>query len=1029
MPKLITLENLARFKKNLDETMTSNEGSVNTAYVDEKVAEINAALSNKVDKDGNKGLSTNDFTNEEKEKLENLSNYDDTAVKSSITEEKTARETADTTLQNNIDTKYTKPSTGIPKTDLSSDVKASLDKADNALQSIPEEYVTETELNNKGYANNNDVSALTERVFNIETKNVEQDTAISSINTKYTKPSTGIPKTDLASDIQVSLSKADTALQSVPTEYVTETELNNKDYATNDSVSDLTERVSSVETKNREQDTAISNVRIGLQTKITEDDKLSSDLVDDTSNVNKFVTTTEKENWNSKASTDYVDTKVGSIVGDAPDGYDTLYQMAIKVRLNEESLASLKENNATQDYVDFELGGLENKLTPLIDAKVDKVTGKGLSTNDYTTTEKNKLSGIEAGAQKNVQSDWIETDTSSFSYIKNKPSIPTPNNGILTIQKNGTHVAYFSANQEEGVIANIKVPTSASEVGAEPSFTKNTAFNKNFETTESNIKMNGTQNVGLLDTVARADHIHPTDTSRASVDELSSLAAVVDNKVSKEDGKGLSTNDYTTTEKNKLAGIEAGAQVNPTNYVTTDGEEQTVGGYKTFTGPTTFKYSIQLDDRSTNYNGNSFLVGVNEGKLSVSYGGETGNDPAGTAFEVDVNTNITNFKTTPTVNGVELATKTDVEEAGGIVIDDEMSTTSGNPLQNKVITAQFTSNAQERNLIRTDITNLDNAKFNKTGGTLTGNLYFVKDPNNVGSHNQTTQPNLKWVTVNENSPYVGYATDQTDGTFVIGSNKGTNYASGLAIGGGSGNLLWKGSKVATINDIPSQITVDSALSSSSTNPVQNKVINTALGNKVDKVSGKGLSTNDYTTAEKTKLSGIAEGANKTTVDSEWSSTSTNPIQNKVIYSSLMGQQDTLYNHQASITSLTNNSAKKDLSNVTYPANTEGTTTSGSGDRVINTYISSDGLTWARIWASGWKECGSFVSGSGWIAVTMPITFSNTNYIVLTTLAQHVDIAVWAGISNQNKTTSSFLMVKKYGGGDAAESFCYYACGY
>ena len=34
-----------------------------------------------------------------------------------------------------------------------------------------------------------------------------------------------------------------------------------------------------------------------------------------------------------------------------------------------------------------------------------------------------------------------------------------------------------------------------------------------------------------------------------------------------------------------------------------------------------------------------------------------------------------------------------------------------------------------------------------------------------------------------------------------------------------------------------------------------------LSGKVDKVAGKGLSTNDYTTAEKTKLAGIAEGAN------------------------------------------------------------------------------------------------------------------------------------------------------------------------
>lgn len=35
-----------------------------------------------------------------------------------------------------------------------------------------------------------------------------------------------------------------------------------------------------------------------------------------------------------------------------------------------------------------------------------------------------------------------------------------------------------------------------------------------------------------------------------------------------------------------------------------------------------------------------------------------------------------------------------------------------------------------------------------------------------------------------------------------------------------------------------------------------------LSGKVDKVAGKGLSTNDYTTADKTKLAGIAEGANE-----------------------------------------------------------------------------------------------------------------------------------------------------------------------
>ena len=95
------------------------------------------------------------------------------------------------------------------------------------------------------------------------------------------------------------------------------------------------------------------------------------------------------------------------------------------------------------------------------------------------------------------------------------------------------------------------------------------------------------------------------------------------------------------------------------------------------------------------------------------------------------------------------------------------------------------------------------------------------------------------------------------------------------------------------------ISVDTEMSDTSTNPVQNKIVKeyvdshannythpdthpasmieqdethrfvtdaekTAWNGKVDKVSGKGLSANDYTTAEKNKLSGIADGANNYT---------------------------------------------------------------------------------------------------------------------------------------------------------------------
>lgn len=89
--------------------------------------------------------------------------------------------------------KYDKPTGGIPKTDLASDVQTSLGKADTALQE------------------HQDISALTNHVAN---NDIHVTTANKTAwNAKYDKPSSGIPKSDLASDVQTSLGKADSALQ------------------------------------------------------------------------------------------------------------------------------------------------------------------------------------------------------------------------------------------------------------------------------------------------------------------------------------------------------------------------------------------------------------------------------------------------------------------------------------------------------------------------------------------------------------------------------------------------------------------------------------------------------------------------------------------------------------------------------------------------------------------------------------------------------------------------------------------------
>lgn len=78
------------------------------------------------------------------------------------------------------------------------------------------------------------------------------------------------------------------------------------------------------------------------------------------------------------------------------------------------------------------------------------------------------------------------------------------------------------------------------------------------------------------------------------------------------------------------------------------------------------------------------------------------------------------------------------------------------------------------------------------------------------------------------------------------------------------------------------VDVDNALSATSTNPVQNKVITSALTGKAGTAVATQSANGLMSKADKTKLDGIAAGATKVTVDSAMSASSTNPVQNKVV---------------------------------------------------------------------------------------------------------------------------------------------------
>ena len=129
------------------------------------------------------------------------------------------------------------------------------------------------------------------------------------------------------------------------------------------------------------------------------------------------------------------------------------------------------------------------------------------------------------------------------------------------------------------------------------------------------------------------------------------------------------------------------------------------------------------------------------------------------------------------------------------------------------------------------------------------------------------------VTTITNGHRVTFTTTNPSQSITFDVTNGTQGAQGISVTSAnvdSNNMLtFTLSSGITISagQIIAVVSVDNALSTTSSNPVENKVITTALNNKVDKISGKGLSTEDYTTTEKNKLSNIEDGAEVNVIES------------------------------------------------------------------------------------------------------------------------------------------------------------------
>ena len=219
-----------------------------------------------------------------------------------------------------------------------------------------------------------------------------------------------------------------------------------------------------------------------------------------------------------------------------------------------------------------DINHIEDGLVSLEESKVDAIVGKGLSTNDYTRAEKTKLAGIEDNANAYTHPAThpasMITETSEKRFVSDTEKAAWNAKATESFVTEAIANAQLNGGQGGSVDLSGYVTTTA----------LNTALNEKVDKVSgkslSTNDYTNAEKTKLAGIEANANNYsHPSSHPASIITETSEKRFVTDNekatwnnKVDKISGKGLSTNDYTTEEKNKLQGIA----VNANNYMHPD---------------------------------------------------------------------------------------------------------------------------------------------------------------------------------------------------------------------------------------------------------------------------------------------------------------------------------------------------------------------------------------------------------------------------------------------------------------------------
>lgn len=185
-----------------------------------------------------------------------------------------------------------------------------------------------------------------------------------------------------------------------------------------------------------------------------------------------------------------------------------------------------------------------------LDLKVDKVTGKDLSTNDYTTAEKTKLSGIAAGAQVNTITGV--KGNAETAYRTGQVNITPANIGLGNVNN--------TADSAKNVLSATKLST-ARTISLSGDVTGSVSFD-------------GSGNADISATVADDSHEHSINTITGLASQLSAKQATITGGassiassnltanralISSSDGK-VAVSPVTAQELAYLDGVTSGVQ-------------------------------------------------------------------------------------------------------------------------------------------------------------------------------------------------------------------------------------------------------------------------------------------------------------------------------------------------------------------------------------------------------------------------------------------------------------------------------------